>query len=361
MLITGLAVLLIVEVGGLIFVDRSYLKQSTADVKVVEVTSSAHETTTNLKIPLDNSATDIKASYDGSYLAFKLNGKLEVLDLTDGKTRQISMASSMKLGYYKWVYNRDQLIIAETYKSSYYYYAKLYNLNAGAISTSSTPREIRDTVNNTDAKIDMPYDSGYISGLDFSTDTVTTYLKISNSYGHSALWIFDVPYNNKQYPIDPIHIGNMQCLKTVTQLMYEDTANGKVCMVNQGALDIDGETRFKLLGFDRDDDVYLAKGDGTTTKEILYGSLVTYSTSGSTKINLEPTDMKTLKSSTEMKTSNILVTLNGNIYYNDSENKVFHDLKNSSKSISYRGEVVVVYDRGFITVNNGILSQNSFS
>ena len=266
----------------------------------------------------------------------------------------------MTLGYYKWVYNRDQLIIAETSKSSDSYYAKLYNLNAAAISTSSVPREIRDTVHNTEARIDMPYSSGYISGLDFSTDTVTTYLKISNSYGHSALWIFDVPMNNKQYPIDPIHIGNMQCLKHVAKLMYEDTANGKVCMVGVGALNIDGETQFKLLGFDSGDDVYLAKGDGATTKEILYGSLVTSSTSGATKINLEPTDMKILVPSITMKVSDIHVTLNGDVYYNDSENNKFINLKDSSKSITYSGEVKAVYDKGFITVNNGLISQNSF-
>lgn len=68
----GLAFLLIVEVGGLIYVDRSYLQEKTNNITVEQITSNSSSKAANIKVNLDSSANGIKSSYDGSYLAFKL-------------------------------------------------------------------------------------------------------------------------------------------------------------------------------------------------------------------------------------------------------------------------------------------------
>jgi hypothetical protein len=357
--ILGLAVILVVELGALIFVDKSYLQETPNDLKTFVIPTGQFTKNTSHSATLDNAAQNIGVSYDGNFLAYTINGTLTIMNMTNGQTYAIDMDQSMKLGYYKWVYDRDQLIIAEM-STGDSYYAKLYNLNAAAISTSKIPDEIRDTVNNREEKIPMPTHNSYISGLDFSTLTVTSYLKITNGVGHSILWKFDVPYHNEQYNISPYDIGNMQCLKNVSELMYENTANGKVNVAYHDALTINGEQKFKLLGFDSNDDVYLARGDAPTTEEILYGSIVTTSADGSTQIDLAPTDMQSLKLDKSVKVSGLHISLNGDIYYDDTANSKFVNLK-TGKAIDYTGEVCAVYDQGFITVRNGVAHQNSLS
>ena len=54
--VIGLAVLLIVEIGGLLFADRSYLHGDVAGIKVIKVVQDVKKLITNLKIPLDSSA-----------------------------------------------------------------------------------------------------------------------------------------------------------------------------------------------------------------------------------------------------------------------------------------------------------------
>jgi hypothetical protein len=359
--IAGFAVILLVELGGLIYVDKSYLQETTNDVKIQEIVTDVDSTGANCKVPISSAAQGISVSYDGNFLAYKQNGALQVMNMTNAKVTTIAMAKGMELNYFKWVYDRDQLIIAETSKDTSDYYAKLYNLNAAAITTDSEPDEIRDTVNNREAVIKMPYQSGDITALDFSTRTVTTYLKITSKYGSNVLWKFNVPDENTAYSyISTKKIGNMQCLKNISDLMYENTANGKVCVAGHGALLINGERRFKLLGFDSNDNVYLARGDSASTDEILYGSIVTTSADGAAQINLEPTDMTSLKLKKSVEVSGIHISLNGGIYYNDSANSAFVNLK-TNKKIQYTGTVKAIYDQGFITVRDGVAYQNSLT
>lgn len=359
MFAAGLAVLLVIEVGGLFYVDRSYLQERTNDITVQQITSNVSSEAANIEVGLDSSAKNIKCSYDGNYLSYTLDDELEVLNLTTGVKTQIDMDDDMELGFYKWVYDRDQLIIAETSSSSSHHYAKLYNLNAKEISTDSKPAEIRDTVNNKEAKITMPSTSSYISDIDFSTSTVTTYLKITNKYDKSILWKFNIPDENKAYSyISSKNIGNIQCLKNESELLYENEANGKVCIAGEGALKIGGETKFQLLGYDGSDNIYLAKGDGTTTNEILYGSLVNETLDGDESITLEP-EMKTVKVSESADISDIYIALSGGIYQNDSTGNVFKNLVTGEET-AYRGTVKAVYSKGFITVSDGIVMQNSF-
>jgi hypothetical protein len=360
MVATGLAVFLIIEIGGLIFVDRSYLADNTGDTKVDIVTNNVSKTGPSLKVNIDSSATDIKASYDGSYLAYKLNGSLQVLNLVSGEVLPIKMDENMELGYYDWVYDRDQLIIAEIAADPSQYYAKLYNLN---IKENATPAEIMNTVNTngkpTAAKILLSSKNVEVTDLDFSTVVVASYLKLTNKYsGNSTAWEFNLPSANRSYKnLSTYNIGKIQCLKDTEGLLYENDDNGRVYVAGEGSLNIDGNRKFRLLGYDGSDNIYLSSGDGKTTKEILYGSIEKQDDNGEISIDLTP-DLTKITLSKAMDIKNIYVTLTGGIYYNDSENSVFKNLV-TAKEIAYHGELKSVFGKGFITVNDGVVIQNS--
>lgn len=359
MFMTGLAIMLIIEIGGLIFVDRSYLQENTQDVTVVHIPSNVESQAAQKEVKIESGAKDIKASYDGRYIAYTLDGELKVLNLIDGIQSTIEMDEDMELGFYKWVYDRDQLIIAEVKSTKSSHYAKLYNLNTKGLKSIGIPEEIRDTVYNTEAKIRLPSSSSYISDIDFSTSTVTTYLKITNKYDKSILWKFNLPDENKAYSISTKNIGRMQCLKFESELLYENNSSGKVCMAGEGAISVDGETKFRLLGFDNSDNVYLAKGDGDSTDTILYGSLLAENDDGENEITLKP-KMKSVKLGEQVDIDDIYITLNGGIYKNDSAKKVFKNLVTGVET-SYRGTFKSIYSKGFITVDNGVVLQNTLN
>ena len=71
--------------------------------------------------------------------------------------------------------------------------------------------------------------------------------------------------------------------------------------------------------------------------------------------------MTTLKLENSDSVGDIHICLSGDIYYNDSANKQFLNLKDTTKkAITYTGDVSTVYDEGFITIDNGTAQQHSF-
>lgn len=355
---TGLVILLVVEIGGLVYADRSYLQENTGDIKVQQITSSVASQAANLKLNLDPDAKNVKVSYDGGFLSYTSGGQLVVMDLSNGKMTTVAMDEGMTLGYYQWVYDRDSLIIAEMDKSTSSYYAKLYNLDASELETDPEPVEIRNTVDNTEARITMPTRNSYISGMDFSTSTVMIFLKITNGVGDSTMWKFNVPDENRAYNISPRKIGTIQCLKDDPELLYENDTNGRVYVAGVGSLYIDDSSQFRLLGFDSNDNVYLAKGDGDTTDTIYYGSLEKQGSNGEDQVTLEP-DLTKLTLAQSVSVDSIHVTMSGGIYYDDTGSKEFVNLKGTGSDIAYKGDVESVYGNGFITVDGGLLRQNS--
>ncbi len=357
---TGLAILLVVESGALIYVDRSVLQEKT-DVKVQEIKNNVTSKPAGLKIELDSSAKNVKASYDGEYLAYTSGGTLEILNLINGKKTQIPMGQNMNLGFYKWVYDRDLLNIAEI-SGGYSDYAKLYNLDAKELASSNVPVEIVNSANTTGtvsaAKIPLASKKSTISDIDFSTSTVITYLKVSRNGYSDILRKFNLPDQNMPYSISATNIGRIQCLKDQDALLYENKDTGKVCVAGYGALNIEGKTQFRLLGFDSSDNVYLASGSSGTTDRVYYGSIETDDGSGSTTVNLYPT-MQSVDLPQMTDTGNIYISINGGIYVNDSANNIFTNAV-TGKEISYRGSVLSVYGKGFITEDNGEVLQNSF-
>lgn len=353
--VAGLAVLLIIESGALIYFDRSVLQEKT-NVTVEKVKQEASSKPVNLKVNLDESARDINASYEGNFISYTKDDSLYVLNLTNGKNYKVSMDEDMQYVYCRWVYDRDQLIIAE--KPEYGYYAKLYNLDTRELGNGGKPVEIRNTVRNTSAKITLKSKYSKITDMDFSTSTVTTYLKISNKYGKDVLWKFNVPDQNRAYTsINASNIGNIQCLKNESELLYENKDNGHVNIVGLGSLQIDGGSQFRLLGFDGSDNVYLSKGSSDKTDTIYYGSLVNADGNGEMEATLTP-EMKKQTLSSKINISDIYIMLSGSIYQNDTAKSVFRNIV-TGKETAYTGKVISVYGSGFLTVNNNLLQQNN--
>ena len=368
----GLAAFLIIEVGALIFIDKSYLAENTNDITVQQIKNDVTSDATVAKMELAGSEQDIKVSYDGKFIAYTQNGELQVANIQTGAKSTLKMAENMKLAYYKWVYDRDRLIVAES--SKYNSYVKLYTLETKAlksqVNTSSTfdstasvsevePEEIRDTINNQKVSIKMPTSDYKITDIDCSTSTVITYLKLTNSNGNSRLWKLNLPNENKMYSsISTRTIGKIQSLKDQPELLYENTTKGNVCVAGQGMLTINGTSKYQILGFDKLDNVYLAKGNSKSVSEIVYGSLMKKNTStDELELTLKP-EMTSVKLEKSVDIDKIYVTFDGSIYTVDDVNNEITNVI-SNKKVTYSGKFVSFYSKGFITREDNTICQNS--
>lgn len=351
--IGGLAIFMIVEAGALIYIDRGFLKESDS-FQVQKIQNNVSSSNASIKVRFSSSAEDAKASYDGKFLAYTDDDQLNILNMSTGKQTKISMDEDMELDYYKWLYDRDQLIIAETNTGGKSYYAKLYNLNAKELSGSNAAQEIRNTVDNQPAKITLKSKYSHITDMDFSTSTVMTYLKITEK-GDSTIWKFNIPDENKAFTsLKTKDIGNIQCLKNESVVLYEDKENGKIYIAGGSNIKSDGQEKLALIGFDNDDKLYLAENDGSgSTKTLLYGSILKQGDDGDSTVDTTP-ELTKLSLDNTVKIKNIHITLKGGIFEQDVQNHTFKNLI-TNKETSYSGDVLTFYGSGFITLKDGIV------
>lgn len=354
----GLAAFLIIETGALIYIDKSFLHEDTKSITVQQVKNDVTSSNISYEVKLTGSEDDIKSSFDGKFLAYTVGKNLSITDITNQKKYDIKMDDNMVLNYFEWVYDRDQLIIAQKSKGGSY--LKLYNLDAKQLKSGGVAEEIRDTVNNQKVRINLPASTYDVSDIDLSTSTVTTYLKLTNKYDKSRLWKFNLPDENRMYSNISIKtVGKIQCLKFQTELLYENTTSGTVNVAEKGSLKVDGTSKLQIIGFDGEDNVYLAKGNSKTTNEIYYGSLMKDNSSGNAKLTITP-QMTSVKLDSSAKISDLHVSLKGDIYENNASQNTLTELK-TGKKITYTGKLLSLYNKGFLTVNGETVKQNPFN
>lgn len=91
----------------------------------------------------------------------------------------------MKVSSYKWIYDRNRIIIAKISTSGYTYYGKLYYFDM----TDKNMTEIRDNYYNKDIKISLTGSSDSVTGIDMSAQTDLTFLKVKRQREHQDMGI----------------------------------------------------------------------------------------------------------------------------------------------------------------------------
>ena len=104
----------IVQLIGLFFVDKFYLSDETSfNTKKIDVTAKKEPNKINVKVPSD--AKNVSISYNGDYVSYYENGTIKVIDTSNNKKKEINFEAGAKLSSYKWLTDREIMIIAEKY------------------------------------------------------------------------------------------------------------------------------------------------------------------------------------------------------------------------------------------------------
>jgi hydroxymethylpyrimidine pyrophosphatase-like HAD family hydrolase len=337
-LIAGVIVFTLCGIGILLFLNNSYLKDA-GTYSAVKLTGSSSSNAQPQNLQISEKADHFTCSHDGSYLAYTDNNVLKIADLNASKIINIPDVENMQIVLYKWIYDRDRLIITE--KSKISNYAKMYYFEL----SDRKLVEVRDNYNNKDIKVTYSSSSNSVADIDFSAQTNLYFLKVTSSNDLSKLWKVNIMVSTNTLSAVTRNIGKILCLKLQDVLLYEDNENKRVYKYgSEVPIKIEGKTDFKLLSVDNNDNVYLAlTSNNIQADAIYYGDAVKGKWN---KIILNKTvDLKDL-----------YMSFTGNLYANDTANSALTNL-NTGKSVSYQGNLIGVYDSGCLTEKNNTILQ----
>lgn len=376
----SLLAFLVVENGVLLYINNYYLKDNGEYVaKIITPSSSAAA----IKgVSVTSGAQNLACSHDGRYVAYLENGVVSVIDMTNSSVYHIDSIADMQVSYFKWVYDRDRLIIAQKPTAASGKYTKLYYYDMKDRALT----EIRDNTNDKSIELSMGDAADQVSDYDMSTTIVKAYVKITSQSGKSKLWTVDAYGGGADVRGSTVttNIGKIQSLKTQDKLIYENKDNGKVYLYGKSTpITAGGNTNLSIVGFDSSDNVYLALTNGGATNTIYHGSY----DSDEAKWNFESVSL-----SASVNIGNVYVGLDGSIYYvdeassaickawpkDDGTSSVSSSSSSSSKpssqtssmqvssitsngGIKFTGKVIGIFDKGFVTIYNDQITPHKFS
>ena len=334
---------MIAGISILLFLDKYYLMDN-SNVTGVLVNSKIN---TNAKVIMPQDAKNIMYSADGDYITYIENDKIQVIDLSSGDKKEVVADDKMTFSFYKWVGDRDRLIIAEKSTSNSYfklYYYDVINNNTVEISNGSNQSIIKIPANGK---------SDAVTDIQMSPFTNLIYIKMTNSSKTTHIYRMTIMASGGNIYLPYNNIGTINLLTNDDILLYENLSTNKIYLRGKSAaFTIKGANEtikyFKIIGSDNEDVIYLAGYTQGSTKSnsVYYGN------------DAKGWTMSTLSQPVDF--SNIFVSISGEICVNYAEYNVIFRI-NDGLQTKYPGKLIGVYTDGIISLQNNQVTRTKFS
>jgi hypothetical protein len=341
--VIGLLAILVIQLGALVFLESVYFTDN-ASYSSIKVENNVTKESSKSKLILEDGSTNISSSYDGEYLAYLKNNDLFVSNLENADKIKVSANDGMEISYYKWIYDRNRLILAErpiNLKNGVFFKLYYYDVD------SKSKEEIFNGVNNTSIKIPAYSRNEKIDVIDMSTLTNVIYVKLSSSNNYSRVYSINIMAQEKSIGTVTHNIGKIISTKKDNVLLYENLKDRKVFKYGSKIpIEIDGNSNLSLLGIDNTDNVYFALTNNDKTQMIYYG-------------NIANNDWKKVDIKTEIDTNNIYVNFKGQIFIKDISKSIIKELL-AGKGTYYIGNIIDIYDNGIINEKDNEIIRTIF-
>lgn len=335
---------LILQSSVLLYLDKYYFVTET-NFQAKKVETPKKPTIKNVQINVPDTATQMSVSYDGKYLAYYEADTLKVVNTLTGEKKVVGFDKDIKLSFYKWQSDVDNLLIAE----------KKTTTKGDSIKLSRyEPQKDKKFDVNNDNKgnpipILLPDKKSEVQDLEFSALTNMIYAKIGHSGSRNSIYAIDVMARMNKLKINSYFTGNIVSFRTDSRMVYEDLTYHKIYVTGLGgAITIKGVTSPALLATDEDDNLYIGQRDGDKITKIYYGQ-VTDSTSKWNSIDLK----------NPVKAKDIFISGSGKIYINDNLKGLVLNVTDN-KEINYKGQFLQIYNGGMFSLSEGILTKKTF-
>ncbi|MDP4087820.1 MAG: hypothetical protein Q8930_00965 [Bacillota bacterium] len=327
----------------LLFLNNYYWK-SQSSFSIVQVTQNDTSKLERPDINLPINARDIRVSYNSKHISFMENGKLTILNTSTGTANSISIPDKGTISYYRWLPDRDRMIIAEKYTKGYQSYIKLSNYDENLGGRNEIVDNHQQIV-----KIVLPDKNYEVTDMSLSTATSILYIRISKPGSKSIIYHMNTMNQIIKLGEEGYQMRDMEALSTEDKLIYEDSKYKKLVVVQSSKkLALPYVNEPVLLGVDDDDNIYVGSMSNGKVTKIYYGKL---DMPGETWNTLEPKE--------PCARNEVFIGRKGKVFINDN---LRGDVINLSDNIitEYKGEFISLYDKGIISMNNGKVLNQSF-
>ncbi|AAO35390.1 hypothetical protein DP149_12785 [Clostridium tetani] len=329
---------LIVQSSMYFYIDKYYLTNNTK-LKATKVEKKNNDEKPDLEIKLPDNAKNINMSFDGKYAAYYDGDILKVLDTKTNEERDIAFDEGTDLSYYKWLSDRNRMLIAEKHKSEnggYRFKLSYYDVD------KDTKEEFKDLTWGDEGSI--------VEDIQESTITNVMYVKVSRGGGNSRLYWINIMAEMKRVPTKVQMIGDIALIYHEDKLLYESMTYNKIYVTNkEGTIDIEGVEKPKLLGVDIDDNVYIGKKENDKISKVYYGNLET------------PTNQwRSVPFDQPIEEKDVHITKEGKVLINDNLNGIVKDVA-TGKETKYKGKFLQIYEGGVSSISENKLIKTKFN
>ena len=264
---------IILQIGGLFVLDNFVFKHS-SKFKSNKI-DIEKQNTKDINVIIPNGAENVNISYNGKYLTYYENDTLYIEESKTGTKTEVKTEDNGEILYYKWLSDRDRLIIAEKVVKDGETVIQL-------ITYSPKDSSISYVTSICDYEDDMK-----VMKITESTFTSVYYVDIYRGGLKSMVYRIDINNDKSKVSLQASVLGNMQVIPHVDRLVYEDEINNKFYVTSPNKqLTFNSNKNLTLLGIDRNDVIYIGELNGEKISSIIYGK-VDEDTSSWKTVNLE--------------------------------------------------------------------------
>lgn len=335
-IITWIVLSLLIQFTVFFYIDKYYLATNTT-IKLKKIENKNLDKKPDAEVKIPESAENISVSFDGKYVAYYDGDKLQVVNTKTGEIRDISFNEGVKVSYYKWLSDRNRMLIGEKHNTdgSYGFKLSYYDVD------KNTKEEIKD--------LTWADENSEVEDIQASTLTNVIYVKVARSGGKSRIYWINIMNEMKKINTKAYLVGETAIQYHEDKLLYEDATYHKIYATNmEDSIDINGVKDPRLLGVDSDDNVYIGSMENGKIAKIYYGLLE----NPTSKWNVIPL-------SGSVDKNNIYISEQGKIMINDNLKGTIREVS-TGKETSYKGKFLQVYSTGVASIKDGKLIKTNF-
>lgn len=323
---------LTIQFAGLFYID-SYFLSSKTDIKTKKIVRSEPKKS-DVEIKIPENAKNISSSFDGRYVAYYDGNILDIVNTGTGDKNQVKFKEGVKVSFYKWLPDRNRMLIVEKENS--------YNGVDFRLEYYEVDKNIKENIKT----LEGFNSSTEIDDIKESPLTNVIYMRMQGTGKRTSIYRVNIMSEMQKVKTNSYMIGDIGILSLKDKLIYEDSVYNKIYITGEDSpLNIEGVQNPVLVGVDADDRVYIGDLKDDKLSNLYYGNVDGDSASYQ-NINLE----------TDVDKKDIYVAASGNIYVNDNLRGVIKDII-SGKEYKYNGQFIQMYDKGIISVSDGKLSK----
>ncbi|MDF2882550.1 MAG: hypothetical protein K0R54_3107 [Clostridiaceae bacterium] len=327
---------LALQFGGLIYANN-YLFSTQTKVKIEKV----EKTSKNVKdavVNVPSNEKNAQVSFDAKYLAYYDNDSLKIVNTKTGKVNTVDFNDGVKVSYFKWLPDRNRMLIGEKHTGS--------NGNSFKLSYYDVDKDIKEQVK------DLTWADKKAEVVDIQASPLTNviYVKVALGGKRSSIYWINIMKEMKKVETNAYVIGKIDSLSHKDKLLYEDLTHKRVYVTgNRQQISIPGVQDTCLIGVDDEDKVYIGELENNQVTKVYYGDL-----------SEDTSTWKSEKLPEASNQSDIYISPNGKIHVNDNLRGVITEL-GSGKETNYNGNFLQMYTDGVTSISEGKLEKQLFN